>query len=637
MKAGEAFVMGSLTLDNRILMAPVKTGYGTPEGCVTDRTVAYFHRRAQGGAGALISEPLFIDRRGREHPKQLGIAGDDHIEGLARLVSAIHDGGSKAIAHLNHAGRGANPKASGMPTEAPSAAACPATGVMPEVMSAVRVHEVIDAWAHAAGRAKQAGFDAVEVQFGLGYLVAQFAQKRTNQRTDEFGISEDGVNPFGDRLLDAIRATVGPEYPILVRLSASEQVDGGWTLEDAKQLVRRLQTQGVAALHIVTGSVCDSPPWYYQHMALPPGVNQKLCAELKRETALPVIVAGRMDDPDEIETVLRKGVADAVGIGRALVADPDLPRLMLQGRTDEIARCGHCLQGCLANVKAGIGIGCIINPTVGHESVVVEPAAVKKRIVVVGGGPAGLQAAITLRERGHDALLFEASDHPGGQFDLAFLVPGKGDMEHPYGHLPAKAERLGVQIWLNVEAGFQRIDELQPDEVVIATGSTLRMPSIPGLEGALNGEDLLLERSRVGKKVLIIGGGLIGIESAELLAPKGHEVTIVELLDDIARDMEPVSRKLALKFLQQHNIPVYTGTQVLRFEGGHALFQHGQGPEERIGPFDTVVVAVGAQPRDVLSEELLKKGYNVHVIGDAKQPRRIYDAVREGWETARLL
>jgi NADPH-dependent 2,4-dienoyl-CoA reductase/sulfur reductase-like enzyme len=420
-------------------------------------------------------------------------------------------------------------------------------------------------------------------------------------------------------------------------VSASEQFEGGWTLEDAKRQVRRLEQQGAAAIHVVTGSVCDTPPWYYQHMALPKGVNQQLAGEIKLETNLPVIVAGRIDDPREIETLLRKGVVDAVGIGRALVADPDLPKLIAEERYEEIARCGHCLQGCLAKVKEGVGIGCIINPSVGQEAVEIQPGSVKKRIVVVGGGPSGLQAAITAREKGHDVLLFEARDHTGGQFDLAFLVPGKDDMRNPYGHLSTRAERMGVQIWLNVEADAERIAELEPDEVILATGSTLRSIDIPGLEHALNGEDLLLERGKVGKRVLIIGGGLIGVESAELLAPHGHEITIVELMKDVARDMEPVSRKLAMKFLQTHQIPVYTETRVVRLEEGYAVFHRGEGPEDRMGPFDTVVVAVGAVARDELSEDLKVRGLIVHVIGDARQPRQIYDAVRDGWETARLL
>ncbi len=636
-KVFEHVSMGPATLQNRLVMAPVKTAFGTPQGQVTDKLIAYYRRRAQGGVGAIIVEPLFIDPAGKEHPKQLGIDQDDKVEGLARLVQAIHDEGALAIAHVNHAGRAANPKASGRKPEAPSIMVCGTTGAEAEEMTTERIAEIVSEFAAAARRAKQAGFDAVELQTGLGYLVAQFLSPKTNLRSDLYGGNKENRLRFATEVVSAMREELGDTVALTARMSATEQTEGGLTLEDGKEFARWLQNHGVSALHVVSGSACDSPPWYYQHMSMPAGVNAKLARDIKTAVKIPVVAAGRMGDPAEIEQVLADGWADMVALGRPLVADPDLPNKMREGHPELVLQCGGCLQGCLMGVKSGAGIQCIVNPELGLEGEKTEPAKTKKRILVVGGGPAGLTAAKTAAERGHDVTLLEkASQTLGGQFALAHLAPGKQAMKRTLDSLVRIAQQSGATIRTGQEATVESILADKPDAVIVATGAVPAIPRIPGLDNPLTGEDILTEKVQAGHKVLVIGGGLVGIETAEFLAEQDHEVTVVEMLAEIARDMEPIMRKITMLRLPKLPITILTETVVEKVEDGMVTVSDPSG-KRTIGPFDSVVVAVGTRPKDALSEELKNKGLEVHVVGDASDLGQIFGAVQSAWKVARTL
>ncbi len=629
--------IGSLELKNRLLMAPVKTAFGGLDAKVTAKLLAYYRRRAAGGAAAIVVEPLFVDSAGKEHPRQLGVDEDDKVEGLARLVEAIHSEGSLAVAHLNHAGRAANPKASGKTPEAPSALPCASTGAQAEAMPRERIQEVVEAFRQAARRVREAGFDALEVQSGLGYLLAQFLSPATNHRTDEYGGDEHGRRRFVGEVLGAVREGAGG-LPTWVRMSATEHTRLGLTLEDGKALAQWLQDQGAAALHVVSGSACDTPPWYFQHMSMPPGVNAELAREIKQVVDIPVIAAGRMGDPEEMERVLGEGWADFVALGRPLVADPDIPRKLAEGHPELVLRCGACLQGCLMGVKSGQGIQCIVNPELGRESEPVQPVEVPKRVVVVGAGPAGLTAARVAARRGHRVVLLERSrERLGGQFALAHLAPGKQRLKKVLDSLVTLTEHAGAGIERGVEADVSHVLSRQPDVVVVATGAVPVIPNIPGLENPLTGEDVLTGRREPGTRVLIIGGGLVGVEAAEYLVSRGREVTIVEMLQDIARDMEPVMRKLTLKRLPTLAITVLTETVVTELHpDGTATVRQPSG-ERTIGPFDDVVVAVGTRPRDELSEKLRQAGVEVHVVGDALETAQVFGAVQSAWKVARSL
>lgn len=622
--------IGTIELSNRLVMAPVKTAFGGPDGKSTYRHEAYYRRRAEGGVGAIIVEPCYIDQLGKEHPKQLGIATYEHLDGLKRLVAAIHEGGSLAIAHLNHGGRAANPKATGSRPEAPSEVPCPLTGATPVAMSPDRINQIILEFAGVARRAAEAGFDAIEIQFGLGYLIAQFLSPRTNLRTDRYGGTRENRFRFAEEVLKAVASEVARGLPVIARLSASEQYPGGLDVNDALVLARFLQDNRVAALHVVSGSVCDSPPWYFQHMRMPLGKNVEWARLIKKETHIPVIVAGRLGDPQDIRRVLNDNIVDAIALGRPLIADPDLPLKMKENRDHTVIQCGACLQGCLGGVKAGTGLSCIVNPEVGLEANRFRPAEISKTVVVVGGGPGGMQAALSARKCGHKVVLFEKDDL-GGQFNLSWLPPGKSMMKRPLDSLKRLIKETGIDVRTSRIAKAQDVLDEHPDQVIIATGATPVIPSIPGLKELLTGGDVLMEKSHVGECVLIIGGGMVGLETAEFLVQKGHRVTVVEMLDDIARDMLPITRTLTLKCLAEAQVEILTGTEITRFDGKRA-FAICDGAEKSLGEFDSVVVAVGTRSVNELEILVRREGLDVRVVGDAKAPRQIGDAVKDGFE-----
>jgi len=633
----EPLRIGSSLVPNRFFLAPVKTALGGADGKVSPRHVSYYRRRAQGGTGTLISEPLFVDPVGKEHPKQLGIDDDDKVLGLRVLVDAMHGGGALAVAHLNHAGRAANPKASGTLPEAPSAVACPATGVTPRELTIERIVELEGRFAQGAARAVEAGFDGVEVQLGLGYLAAQFLSPRTNRRQDEYGPAGDGRWRFAERVVRGVRGVLGPSRFLIVRLSAEERVEGGLGIDDAIELARRARAWGADAIHVVTGTACDAPSWYYQHMSLVEGVNEKLAGRIRQAVGGPVIVAGRLGDPARVRELIGSEQVDAVALGRSLLADPDLPAKMRSGREDSIQLCGGCLQGCLAKVKQGGPIGCIVNPSIGREDDAAPAASVRRHVVVVGGGPAGLQAAITASDRGHRVTLLEKKEKLGGQFALSFLSPGKEAMRRPFDALVARAERAPIDRKTGVQATVDAVMDLRPDVVVIATGSEPARLPVPGLQHAWSGADVLTGRAPLGRRALVVGGGMVGIEVADHLGLRGVETVVVEALGEIARDMETVTRKLTLKRLASLPVTILTNTKLTAVTDGEAIVQAEQGEPKSLGRFDMVIVAVGSRSVEPLSTPLKSRGVTVHVIGDAASPAQVLDATRAGYDIAMSL
>ena len=610
-------------------MSAVKTGYGDSEGNISERHLAFWDKRSKYVA-AVIFEPFFIDKKVRELPTQIGIDNNDKIEGHKRLVETVHKNGANAVAHLNHPGRMANPKLLGNIYVSASDIQCQNGGQKPKALSIDEIKNVQQQYIDAALRAEKAGYDLIELQFGLGYLIAQFLSPLTNKRNDEYGGSFENRLRFGIEILRGIKSNV--KLPVIVRISGDEKFTGGLTIEDSIQIVKILENENADAIHVTSGNVCESAAWYYQHNFIPKGVTWQLAKRIKGNTSLPVIGVGQVTEPTDIAAIINDQKADFIAIGRALIADPDFVGKYLQLVDGRIRPCSSCLTGCLGRIKAGKGLQCEINPEVGRELEPLVHADEIKNYAVVGGGMAGMEAAITLRQRGHNVTLFE-KEELGGQFNFAPLPSQKGSLQKQIDYL--KYETEGIPL-IRKEAKPDYLIE-RYDGVVMATGSVPVVPRISGLKEYYWAEILNKVNIPRDKKVVIIGGGLVGVEIANTLVDYGNSVTIIEMLDDIARDMEMVTRKLNLMKLKKHNVSIFTNSKVNNIENGSVYFFNASNQEEmKIENVNVYVIATGTQPDNKLYEEIKEK-IPSYKIGDAEKAGDVVSAIQSAYFTCKEL
>ena len=617
-------------LRNNFIMSAVKTGYGDGSGNITERHVAFWNRRSKH-VSAVIFEPFFIDKRVRELPTQIGIDNDGLIEPHKMLVKAVHDNGAFAIAHINHPGRMANPKLPGNIYISASDVRCQNGGQKPVPMSIKDIIEVQKQYSDAAIRAEKSGYDFIELQFGLGYLIAQFLSPKTNLRKDEYGGSFENRLRFGIEILEKIKNAVS--LPVIIRISGDEKAEGGLNLENTISIIKILETKNIAAVHITSGNVCDSAPWYYQHHFIPKGANWEMAKKIKNEINIPVITVGQITEPGDVKKIFSENAADIIALGRTLIADPDFVGKFLNMVPGRIRPCSSCLTGCLGRIKIGKGLQCEINPEVGRETEAFVKAETVKDYAVVGGGLAGLQAAKTLKERGHNVTLFEKS-RLGGQFNLAPLPPHKNSLQKQIDSL--KDEIEGVKV-ISLEAHPEDLIG-KFDGVIAATGSLPFIPPIPGLKKYSWAEILYEENMPENKNVVVIGGGMIGVEVANALIDRGNKIIIIEMLDEIARGMEMITRKLNIMKLQKSNARIYTNCKVFDISGSEVHVIKNDNPEEKIilDKIDVFVVAAGMKPDTRLADQLKDK-IPTYVIGDAGTVGDAVSAVQSAYFTCKDL
>jgi len=615
-----------LSLKNPFIMAPLKLGYADKDGKVNTRHIDFYSRRSDGVA-AVTLEPLYLHSGLREIPTQLGIDSDDKIEGLTALTKAIHQKGAQVIAHLSHPGRMANPKIPGNYHLSSTDQACENGGATPQRMEEEEMVAVCKQFAEAAVRAQKAGIDIIELQMGHGYLLAQFLSLAVNDRTDSYGGSFENRLRFPLRVLKAIQEAVS--LPIIIRLSAQEMSPDGITLEESIALAKVLASRGVDALHVSAGSVCHTPPWYFQHMFIPKGKTWEWAAQIRAEVELPVIAVGQIDTTDDLEKITISGI-DYIAIGRGLVADPDLIAKLNGHMTEPIRPCMACADGCLGGVKSGQGLGCVVNPQAGNTLLPLEQATTQKHYAVIGGGLAGMEAALTLEARGHRVDLYE-KDAFGGQFTLAPLPPHKENLSRILEYYEVRLKQSSITM-IRKEA---EVHDLlgHYDAVLLATGSQPIIPPVKGLAAYSWAESLKDETLR-NKHILIIGGGLIGIEVASKLLEQHNRITIVEMMDEIARGMEMIERTMTLKKLAAQQVKIYTGYKVTAIEGSSVII-HG---EERrsIERVEHIVITTGMRSYHPLLS-VLEGAMEVHLVGDARRVGKAQDAIRDGYTVATRL
>lgn len=616
-----------LNLKNQFIMPPIKLGYSDGSGQVLQKHIDFYKERARD-IGAITLEPLFMDSRLRELPTQLGIHQAEMIEGLKKITHTLHQSGAMAIAHINHPGRIANPKIPGNIHWSSTDQVCENGGAKPLKMDRKMMDEVIQLHLGAVERAIQAQFDIVEIQFGHGYLMAQFLSPAVNDRNDIYGGSLENRMRFPLEVAKAISEK--SKIPLIARISGDEMIPNGLHLDEMIVFTKELEKLGYEAIHVSAGSACSTPPWFFQHMFTPKGKTWELAFKLQKNIQIPVIYVGQINEKEDIDFLKEQFHAQYIAIGRAMVADPQFVSKYLNNDT-RYKPCLACAEGCLGGVKNGKGLGCVVNPLLNTS--LVEPLGdiPPKRYAVVGGGLAGMQASLVLRDRGHDVDLYE-KDQLGGQFNLAWLPPNKSSLKKIVDYFIEEI-KVHSQHQVNLirkEATAEYIEKGNYEAVIMATGAIPATAPIKGLKKFYWTEFLEEEFLPINEKVLVIGGGLIGLEVASKLVDANNEVIVVEMLDELARGMEMIEKAVTLKKLQAKNAELIVSHKVIEVTNSKVILSGPKG-EKILHGIDKIVMTTGMKSYHPFESVA---NTNIHYVGDARQVSKAQEAIHGAYELA---
>ena len=633
--------IGKVRLKNRVVMAPMVTRLGATDGFMTERERAYFTRRAQGGTALITVGNATIAPNVQPEPRHDAIWDDKYIPMWEEFARVIHAHDCMVSIQLCHVGNQGKQKETGVRPVAPSEVVSPLTGEMPKALTREEIKEIVEQFADAAVRAKNAGADMVEIQGVQGFLVQNFMTPLFNKRTDEYGGDLRNRMKFPLEIVKKVKEKAGSDYTVVFRMVVTDLVEGGITLEEAELMAPMLAEAGADALHFTAGA-----GHHVRHFGMPPADAGRNCivdlvAKIIRVVDVPVMVCQRIVDPVEAEEILKERKADIISLGRALICDPDWPKKAAEGAFKDIRICIGCCQGCYDETREGRSWTCIYNPEVGKEKEYeITQAEESKKVMVIGGGPGGLEVTRVAALRGHSVTLYDKGSELGGQWLLACIPSRKQEYMEMIKWYVGQLEKLDVKIVLDTTVTPEFVKEIDPDAVVVATGATPLIPGIPGVDrkNVVTAHDILGGTiEEVGDKVAVIGGGLVGAETAEFLAEQGRKVTLIEMLDEIALDVGIVRKPYLMQSLSNCGVEILTSTRVETISEQGILATDKNGERKNIGVFDTIVLAMGAKPFDEISREIKGKVLEVYVIGDALEPRRALEAIAEGAMVGRKL
>lgn len=655
----EPITINSLEIKNRIYLPAMHLGMAS-EYQVTDPLVEFYAERARGGAGMITVGFATVDDRSG-NALGIGAHKDEFIPGLKRLSDAIKQNGARSCVQINHAGRyNYSFFIDGKQPVAPSPIASRLTGEVPKALEIEEIQQVIESFGQAALRVKKAGFDAVEVLSGTGYLISEFLSPLTNQREDEYGGPLENRMRFGLEVMASVRKKVGQDFPLLVRMNGNDFMPGGQGREELQEYAKALVNKtGVDA-------ICVNVGWHEARVpqittSVPRGAFAYLSRGIKDRVDVPVIASHRINDPQTARRLIADSMCDMVAMGRSLIADPYLPQKAKEGREAEILHCVACAQGCFDNLFKLKHVECLCNPRAGYEcDSVCEVAQTQKKVMVIGGGAAGMNAALAAAERGHDVTLYEKGAKLGGQLYLAAAPPGREEFAELAADLEAQVRSKNIEIVLNQTVDAALIDKIKPDHIILASGAAPLLPPIPGAElpHVVQAWDVLADKAVTGKRVVIIGGGAVGVETALLLAEKGtlsgdvlkflfvnkaesaevlyematkgtKQITIVEMIDKIGTDFGKTTRWGMLQDVGRYGVEVKVGSKALEITPDGVKVEIGQNQEEI--PADTVVLAAGAKPENGLIKVIESKNIPFEVAGDAGAIGMAFDAIHQGY------
>ncbi|MFW6011497.1 MAG: FAD-dependent oxidoreductase [Desulfosalsimonas sp.] len=657
----QPITINTTEIKNRIHMPAMHLGMAD-NFKVTEQINAFYRERAKGGAGMLCVGYATIDELSG-NSLNIGAHKDEFIPGLKSLADTIRENGSKSAVQLNHAGRyNFSFFLDGKQPVAPSAIASRMTKETPRALETEEIKQIVKNFAGAAGRVKKAGFDAVEVLHGTGYLISEFLSPLTNKREDEYGGSFENRIRFGLEVMNAVRKTVGPDYPMIVRMNGNDFMPDGQGRDELRQYARQLvSSAGVDA-------ICVNVGWHEARVpqittAVPRGAFAYLSRSIKEAVDVPVIASHRINDPYTAREIIADGMCDMAAMGRSLIADPYLPQKAEQGREKEIVHCVACGQGCFDSIFSLKHVECLANPVAGHENEILPEKTDKpEKVMVIGGGAAGMNAAIAAADKGHKVTLYEKTGRLGGQLYLAAAPPGRAEFARLAKDLEEQVKCRDIEVKLNKAVDGALLDSEKPDHVVLATGAEPMSPPIAGVEmgHVVQSWDVLSGKVYTGKRVAVLGGGAVGVETALYLAEKGtisgetlkfllinraespevlyefstkgtKEVTLIEMLDKIGKDFGKTTRWSMLQDASRFGINIRPATRALEITKNGILVQdESSGGTEEI-PADTVVLCAGARPENSLESLLKEKGFAYISAGDAQNIGRAFEAVHNGY------